>query len=246
MYLEPIINEKERLLKESKKIGKFKERIRKEGISIIGEYKKASPVKGIILKDYNVNEIFDFYNEISVDCFSVLTEEKFFQGSNSDLIKIKERSNIPILRKDFIIDKYQIYESKVIGADAILLIASVLGRKLEKFYSIANSIGLDTVIEVHTEDELKYALDCDAEIIGINNRDLDTFKVNLKTTEKLLKRIPKGKLVISESGVGGICDIEHLSNLGVDGVLVGELFMKNLKNEYFKVEFKKFRGKGLI
>lgn len=147
------------------------------------------------------------------------------------------------MRKDFIIDKYQIYESKVIGADAILLIASVLGKKLSKFYSIANSIGLDTVIEVHTEDELKYALDCDAEIIGINNRDLDTFKVNLKTTEKLLKRIPKGKLVISESGVGGVCDIEHLSNLGVDGVLVGELFMRNLENEYFKTEFKKFRGK---
>lgn len=243
MYLEPIIIKKEENLKEMKKLGRFKEVIKGNGISIIGEYKKASPAKGIILEEYDLDKIFDFYNEISIDCFSVLTEEEFFLGSNNDLIKIKEKSDIPILRKDFIIDKYQIYESKVIGADAILLIASVLGKKLSKFYSIANSIGLDTVIEVHTEDELKYALDCDAEIIGINNRDLDTFKVNLKTTEKLLKRIPKGKLVISESGVGGVCDIEHLSNLGVDGVLVGELFMRNLENEYFKTEFKKFRGK---
>ncbi|MGL4849303.1 MAG: indole-3-glycerol phosphate synthase TrpC [Clostridium sp.] len=243
MYLDKIISEKEKSLEEIKKGGKFKEAILKDGISIIGEFKKASPSKGVILEKFNVDSILDFYNEISVDCLSVLTEEKFFEGSNEHLRKIKEKTDTPVLRKDFIIDKYQIYESKVIGADAILLIGAVLGKKLPKFCSIAKGIGLDVVVEIHNEEELKCALDSDAEIIGINNRNLDTFKVNLKTTEKLLKRIPKGKVVISESGVGGICDIEHLSDMGVDGVLVGELFMRNLENEYFKNEFKKFRKK---
>jgi indole-3-glycerol phosphate synthase len=203
-----------------------------DGISIIAEIKKASPSKGIIKEDFNAEEIAFFYQESDVQAVSVLTEKKNFKGNNDYLVKARQILTKPILRKDFIIDSYQIYHSCYLGADCILLIAAILDdMELSKFQAIAEILGMDVLVEVHNEEELSRVLSTNARIIGINNRDLRTFEVNLENTEKLMKMIPNEKLVISESGINSSKDIKYLQNIGVDGVLVGEMFMrsKNIK-----------------
>ncbi len=206
----------------------FKKALQKEGrTSIIAEIKKASPSKGAIKNIIDPVEIAMQYRNGGADAISVLTEEDYFQGCDEYLIKVRQRIPLPILRKDFIIDIRQVYQSRLIGADAILLITSILtDEQLNKFQVVAKILGMSCLVEVHCEDELKRALGSGASIIGINNRDLKTFQVNLETTERLIKMIPRDKVVVSESGINTCQDIEYLTNLGVNAVLVGETLMR--------------------
>lgn len=206
-------------------IGAFK---KSKKISIIAEVKKASPSKGVIRENFNYLDIASIYEEKKVDAISVLTEDKFFLGKDDCLKDIKKITTIPILRKDFIIDEYQIYQSKALGADAVLLIASILDKKkLNDFYKTARNIEMECIVEVHDEKELQEVLEIDVKIIGINNRNLKTFETRLNTTEDLVKYIPNNKVIISESGIKTRDDIEYLQGIGVDGVLIGESLMKS-------------------
>lgn len=227
----PLAKIKELIKNKKFKKARFKNEIKKNGVTIIGEAKKASPSKGIIKEDFNIRDVVSSYNENQkIGCLSILTEEKYFQGNIENLTIAREITNKPLLRKDFIIDKYQIYESKLYGVDAILLIVAVLGKDLEQFYNLGKLLGLDILVEVHNEKELNLALDVEAEIIGINNRDLKTFEVDIKNTERLKKRIKnKDILVVAESGISSEDDIEYMRELRVDGVLIGEFFMRGTK-----------------
>lgn len=208
----------------------FKKVLSKENISIISEIKKASPSKGIIKEDFDPVKIAKVYDEINIDAVSVLTEKQFFKGNDEYIEMVKKVNSKPILRKDFIIDEYQIFQAKAIGADAVLLIASILENNIKKFYNLAKETGLQCLTEVHNERELDTALCAGCDIIGINNRDLRDFTVNLKTTEKLIKYIPKDTIVVSESGIKTPEDIKYLRSLGVNAVLIGETFMRNIEN----------------
>ncbi|MFW2487507.1 indole-3-glycerol phosphate synthase TrpC [Clostridium chromiireducens] len=228
--------------KESNVTNPFLTALKKEGLSVIGEFKKASPSKGVIVEEFNIKEILNYYTYLGIDVFSILTEEDFFLGCDEYLKEIRKISYIPILRKDFIIDFYQIYEAKVLGANGILLIASVLGENLGKFYKEAKRFNLEPLVEVHNKEELDLALKYDCEIIGINNRDLKTFHVSLDTTKELIQYIPKEKIIIAESGIMSIEDLDMIKKYGADGVLIGELFMRNIDNSEFKTKYKEFRS----
>ncbi|AWI05291.1 indole-3-glycerol phosphate synthase TrpC [Clostridium drakei] len=208
----------------------FKKAIINENISIISEIKKASPSKGVILEDFNHIEIAKVYENINVDAVSVLTEKNFFKGDDSYINDVKKVNLKPILRKDFIIDAYQIYQSKAIGADAILLIVSILKYKLKEYYDLARSLGLQCLVEVHNKEELKIAIQSGCSIIGINNRNLKDFTEDLKNTERLIKNVPSEVLVVSESAIKTPENIRYLRGLGVNAVLIGETFMRNIKN----------------
>jgi indole-3-glycerol phosphate synthase len=209
-------------------IRNFKEAIsRPNRINIIAEIKKASPSAGVIRKEFDPVEIAGTYASSGASAISVLTDEKFFQGSVNFLSQIKAEVDLPLLRKDFVIDEYQIYQSRLKGADAILLIVSVLDReKLKEFIGLAHFLGLDCIVEIHNIDELNQALETDAKIIGINNRDLRTFEVNLDTTLKLAKHIPQDRIIISESGIRSREDIVRLKEKGVSAFLIGEALIK--------------------
>ncbi len=195
-------------------------------ISIIGEIKKASPSKGLIRKDFDLTGVALEYEKSDVQCISVLTEEKFFLGNKTYINDVRTVTGKPILRKDFILDPCQIYESKELGADAILLIAAILNKeKLREFIKIAESIDLECLVEVHDKGELFDVLKTDAKIIGINNRDLKTFNVDIRTTYDLLRYIPKEKIIVSESGIESSGQLRTLYQKGVDAVLIGEYFM---------------------
>ncbi|HOQ16459.1 MAG: indole-3-glycerol phosphate synthase TrpC [Epulopiscium sp.] len=216
----------------------FYKAMEKPGLSIIGEVKKASPSKGIIRQEFNPVEIAKEY-ESSVDAISVLTEEEFFLGSPRYLKEIHGEVKLPLLRKDFIIDPIQIYEARALGASAVLLIAAILDDiQLREFISLTHSLDMDALVEVHDEDELERALNTNAVIIGINNRNLKDFSVDINTTIKLSREIPKDKLIISESGIFTGEDIMKLKKANIDGILVGESFMKsediNKKAKEFK------------
>ncbi|NLK21756.1 MAG: indole-3-glycerol phosphate synthase TrpC [Epulopiscium sp.] len=205
----------------------FYKAMAKPNLSIIGEVKKASPSKGIIKENFNPIEIAKQY-ETCVDAISVLTEEEFFLGSSSYLKEIHEKTNLPLLRKDFIIDPIQIYEARVLGASAVLLIASILDdSKLKEYINLTHSLYMDALIEVHDELELERVLNTNGVIIGINNRNLKDFKVDINTTINLSRKIPKDKLIISESGILYKEDIIKLKKANINGVLVGESFMKS-------------------
>ena len=219
----------------------FLKSLLKPGLSVIGEFKKASPSKGIV-ENFNIKEILNYYNSLGIDAFSILTEEDFFFGSDNYIKDIRALSTTPILRKDFIVDFYQIYEAKILGADAVLLIVSVLGKKLGEFYKEAKKFGLEALVEVHNKDEIDLALSFDCKIIGINNRDLRNFNVSLDTTKKLINSIPRDKVVIAESGIMSIDDLRKINSFGVNGVLIGELFMRNIDDLEFKNEYKDFRN----
>ncbi len=223
-------------------VNKFKNALSKDGLSVIGEFKKASPSKGIIVEEFNIENILKYYNYMGVDAFSILTEEDFFKGKPEYIEKIRSMSSTPILRKDFIIDFYQIYEAKVIGADGILLIVSTLQDNLGKFYNEAKKFNLQPLVEVHNKEELETALKYDVDIIGINNRDLKTFKVDLNTTKELIDLIPEGKIKITESGIMSIDDLKTVRGYGADGVLIGEFFMRNIENNQFQKEYKEFKN----
>lgn len=198
-------------------------------ISIIAEVKKASPSKGIIRPDMNHIQTAQEYLKSDIQAMSVLTETDFFLGSPEFLSDIRKISDIPLLRKDFIIDDYQIYEAYLLGADAILLVAAILDdRTMLAFKNTADSLGLKCLTEVHNAEELRRVQDIDAEIIGVNNRNLKTFEVDLRTTENIIGRIKdrSSKVVVSESGIKNGSDLKYLDTLGVDAVLIGETFMR--------------------
>lgn len=206
----------------------FKAALLGKEISLITEIKKASPSGGIIREDFNPIEIANIYQNEGASAISVLTERKYFEGNLDYLRKVKTEVSIPVLRKDFIFDPYQICESKVYGADAVLLIAAILKlNDLKKLLNLTYELGMDALVEVHTEEELQKALDADIDIIGINNRNLDTLKIDLKTTEELAKLIPSDKIIVSESGIKTKEDIERLKKAGVRAFLVGESLMRS-------------------
>lgn len=196
-------------------------------ISLIAEIKRQSPSRGVIRQDFNHIEIAKIYEDCGAQAISVLTEEDYFAGNVSYINQIKNAVNLPILRKDFILEPYQVYESRFFGADAILLIADLLSKeKLSQLLQLTESLGLDCLVEVHTDKELKKVLSVKAPLIGINNRDLHTLEVDFKTTEKLFLLIPKDRTVVVESGIKNYQDILFLKILGVSAVLIGEAFME--------------------
>ena len=216
----------------------FKEALQKEGLSIIGELKKASPSKGVIVSDFKPMELLKEYEKI-VNAVSVLTEEKFFLGSPEYLKKASKNSELPLLRKDFIIDEIQIYEAKILGASAILLICAILTiDEIKNFSAIAKSLDLDVLLETHDEKEMKMAIESDADIIGINNRNLSTFELTIDTTLNLLPMIPEGKVIVSESGFHTAEDIVKLKGTRVNAILVGESFMRTDNIEKKAQEFR--------
>lgn len=197
-------------------------------IAVIAEVKKASPSKGIICHDFNPVQIAHTYYKNEVEAISVLTEKQFFMGADEYLQSIRQNVPTPLLRKDFIIDCWQIYQSKMLGADAILLIVSILDdEQLKKFQIVAGILGMACLVEVHNEQEVERALLSGAKIIGINNRNLKTFEVSLRTTEKLIGLIPEDVLVVSESGIKDGRDLNFLKQQGVGAVLIGETLVKH-------------------
>jgi indole-3-glycerol phosphate synthase len=208
----------------------FYEAISKEGLSLIAELKKSSPSKGTMRKTFKPLDIAKEYLKFSPKAFSVLTDEKFFGGKNEYLSKVKERFYIPVLRKDFIIDEIQVYESYALGADAILLIAEALEKEvLHNLYKLAKSLEMDVLLEIHGEDQIAKLEGLDVDIIGINNRDLQSFKVNInncvRVRAELKKTFPKA-LCVAESGILTSKNYEFIKNQNFDGVLIGEGLIK--------------------
>lgn len=206
----------------------FKEAISKpRQISLIAEIKQSSPSKGLIRQNFNLQEIAKSYLEAGVQAVSVLTEEDFFGGDPLYINEVKNVITAPVLRKDFILESYQVYESRYLGADAILLITDLLTKdKLVELMRIADSLGMDYLVEVHDEKELKKVLSLKVPIIGINNRNLRTLEVDFKTTEKLFTLIPRDRVVVVESGIRNYQDVLFLKILGASGVLIGTAFME--------------------
>lgn len=216
----------------------FYDALAKKGLSIIGEFKKASPSHGKMDSKVDLTERIDQYN-IAVDAISCLTEEDYFNGGTEYLKSIRQMSQLPIIRKDFIIEEYQVYEAKVIGADAILLIAAILDDDtFRKLYDLAYSLGLDVLCEVHDEEEMKRMIAFGVKIIGINNRNLKTFEVSLDTTRRLCTMAPEGTVLVSESGVSTDEDIEVLKTSGADALLIGTAFMESENPEKLALHWK--------
>lgn len=198
-----------------------------DDIRIIAEVKKASPSRGVIRDDFDPLGLAREYEANGASAVSVLTEEAYFQGSLEHLRLIKEQTGLPVLRKDFIIDEYQIYEARSAGADAVLLIAAILDEKaLKNFIWLTDALGMAALVEVHDGEEIKKALQAGASLIGVNNRDLKTFKVDINTTIRLLPLVPKDKIAVSESGIRERADILMLKKAGVSAFLIGEALVK--------------------
>jgi indole-3-glycerol phosphate synthase len=205
----------------------FEDALRAPGLSFICEVKKASPSKGIITEDFPYRRIAREYEAAGAAAISVLTEPQFFQGNPAYLQEIARDVRLPCLRKDFIIDEYQIYEAKFLGAAAVLLICALLDdKKLAAFITIAESLGLSALVETHSEPEVASAVNAGARLIGINNRDLRTFAVDLDITRRLAKHIPAGIIKVSESGIHTPEDVARVKDCGVDAVLIGESMMR--------------------
>ena len=207
----------------------FASTLRGEYLGLIAEVKKASPSKGVIRTDFDPVAIAQTYASNGASAISVLTESKYFQGSLRYLKDIREAlgdKGLPLLRKDFIFDPYQVYESRAYGADALLLIVATLTpEKLKELLGLSYEMGMNCLVEVHNEAELEIALKSQARIIGINNRDLNTFDVDLNTTKRLRLLIPRDRIVVSESGIKDSSDIEKLRQWGINAVLIGESLM---------------------
>ncbi len=206
----------------------FHKSIKSSGkVKIIAEIKCASPSKGVLREDFNPTHIAKSYAHSGASAISVLTDKRFFKGDLTHLRDVRSVVSVPLLRKDFIIDPYQVYEARLYGADAVLLIAGALKTKsLTKLLDLTHSLGMSAIVEVHSEEELEKALLAESRIIGINNRDLKTFDVSLEVSARLMKLIPTGKIVVSESGIVSSEDIKRLKNEGICIFLIGEAFMK--------------------
>ena len=201
----------------------FAAALRKPGVSIISEIKRQSPAKGALRLDMDAPTMAATYAGAGASCISVLTDEKYFKGSDSDLVAVRQRVGVPVLRKDFVVSTYQVYEARALGADAVLLIVLALRpAEILEMSRLAKALGMAALVEVHSEEELGVALDVGAELIGINNRDLTRMVTDLETTAKLRPLVPPGVTLVSESGIRTAEDIAWLAGLGVDAALVGE------------------------
>jgi len=205
----------------------FKEALRRPGLSVIAEFKRGSPSAGPINADADVASVVRAYERGGAAALSVLTDERGFHGSLADLEAAREASALPILRKDFIVDPYQLWEAAVAGADAVLLIVAALADEdLRWLWDEAAALDLDCLVEVHDEQDLERALALDPDVIGINNRNLADFVVDTKTTNELITDVPAGKTVVAESGYTDMAQMEELDRIGVDAVLIGEALMR--------------------
>jgi indole-3-glycerol phosphate synthase len=205
----------------------FQEALGRPGISLIAEHKRRSPSAGVLRAGATVTEIVQAYERGGAAALSILTERSHFGGSLDDLREARAATSLPILRKDFVVDRYQLYESAAAGADAILLIVAALDLDdLHELHREARGLDLDVVVEVHDEIELEHALDVDADVLGLNNRDLGDFSVDIERTYELLSDVPAGKTVVSESGFSTRDQLDDLDRVGIDAVLVGETLMR--------------------
>ncbi|MDE6659837.1 MAG: indole-3-glycerol phosphate synthase TrpC [Eubacterium sp.] len=205
----------------------FENALKKKDISFICECKKASPSKGIIAEDFPYLQIAKEYEEAGADCISVLTEPKWFLGSNAYLKEIANAVSIPCIRKDFTVDAYMIYEAKVLGASAVLLICSILSEEqIKEYIQICDGLGMSALVEAHDEHEIRMALNAGARMIGVNNRNLKDFSVDTDNSKKLRNLIPSDVLFVSESGVQNADDVAKLREIGADAVLIGETLMR--------------------
>ena len=205
----------------------FKGSLKGTSIQLIGEIKKVSPLHGMLRRSFDPEALARSYQRGGAASLSVLTDEPFFGGRLAYLKEVRSTVSLPLLRKDFILEEYQVYESAEAGSDALLLISSLLAEKeLSFLMQCAKRIGMASLVEVHSEEDLGKALWVEAEIIGINNRDLRTFKVNFLTSERLVKRIPKEKIIVSESGIHSAEEVKRLEEFGFHAVLIGQTFMQ--------------------
>lgn len=205
----------------------FEKALKKGDIAFICECKKASPSKGIIAENFPYLDIAREYEKAGADCISVLTEPKWFLGDNRYLKEIAENVSIPCLRKDFTVDEYMIYEARVLGASAVLLICAILeGEQIKEYINICDSLGLSAVVEAHDEAEIEIALEAGARIIGVNNRNLKDFSVDTDNSTRLRQMIPKDVIFVAESGIKTAEDVKKLRNSGVNAVLIGETLMR--------------------
>ena len=228
----------------SKDVFAFEKTLQKPGLSFICECKKASPSKGLIAPDFPYLTIAREYEAAGADCLSVLTEPKWFLGSDKYLREIAEAVDIPCLRKDFTVDEYMIYEARILGASAVLLICSILDREeIRDYIGLCDELGLSALVEAHDEEEVKMALDAGARIIGVNNRNLKDFTVDTGNSLRLRKMIPQEVLFVSESGVKNAADVAALREAGADAVLVGETLMRAQDKKAKLAELKSIRGR---
>ena len=208
-------------------VGALRAKIADGQSAVIAEVKKASPSKGVLRADFEPADIAQSYAEHGAACLSVLTDKDFFQGSSDYLRQARASCTLPVLRKDFMVDAYQIYESRAMGADAVLLIAACLNDgQMAEFEQIARSLDMAVLVEVHDADELRRALILKTPLIGINNRNLKTFEVSLDTTISMLADVPKDRLLVTESGITTPADVARMREVGVNAFLVGEAFMR--------------------
>lgn len=229
----------ERIRKAVSKLGSIKSFSKslteEKNISLIAEIKRRSPSRGLLASNLDVEKTTRLYEKAGACAISVLTEKKFFGGSVEDLKAAKDCTRLPVLRKDFITEEFQVWETKLVGADAILLIAGILdAEKLCALHSLAKKIGLEVLVEVHTEDELQKALKVNPEMVGINNRNLKSFEVSLKVTERLISLVPQDVICVAESGIKKREDVLRMQELGVDAVLIGEEIVKS-PDPYLKI-----------
>ena len=218
----------------------FEKALQSRELSFICEVKKASPSKGLIAEDFPYLQIAQEYESAGASAISVLTEPEFFQGNNTYLSQIKQAVSIPVLRKDFTVDDYQIYEAKVLGADAVLLICALLNTDiLAQYITVCDTLGLSALVEAHTENEVQSALQAGARVIGVNNRNLKTFEVDISTCTKLRALVPSNVVFVAESGIQTPQDIAALKQANVSAVLVGETLMRSTNK---KEELSRLRG----
>jgi indole-3-glycerol phosphate synthase len=197
------------------------------GPAVIAEIKKASPSAGVIRADFRPAEHAVSYAEAGAACLSVLTDEQYFQGSDAYLQQARDACDLPVLRKDFLVDPWQVWESRMVGADCVLLIVAALNRdELQELDGLAREAGLDVLVEVHDEQELEAALTTGAELVGVNNRDLHTFTTDLGTSERLRPRLPNDRMLVAESGIHTVDDVRRLQAADIHAFLVGEAFMR--------------------
>lgn len=213
--------------REKEKAFRFEKALRKKGLSFICEVKKASPSKGVISEAFPYREIAAAYEEAGADAVSCLTEPKWFLGSDEIFRRIRAEISLPMIRKDFTVDEYQIYEAKTMGADAVLLICALLEEEtVRKFLAICDRLGMSALVEAHDEAEIRCALSAGARLVGVNNRNLKNFTVDFENSVRLRRLVPEGITFVAESGVGGPEDVRALACLGADAALIGETLMR--------------------
>ena len=234
------LEEMKNLAKNSVSDGKkFLSALQKKNLSLICEIKKASPSKGIISENFPYLEIAQDYENFGADCVSCLTEPKYFLGSDEIFSEVRKKISLPMLRKDFTVDEYQIYQAKVLGADCVLLICAILSKnQLENFLKICDDLKISALVETHDEIEIKTALEVGAKIIGVNNRNLKNFSVDFTNSERLREMIPAEKIFVAESGVKSVDDVKILKKIGADAVLIGEFLMKSAERKKIFAELK--------